>query len=255
MAAVLELDRVSARYGSLQVLRDVSLRVEGGSITALIGGNGSGKSTTLKAIFPIGPTVTGRIAFEGRPIEGLAPDQIVRRGLVLVPQAREIFTKMTVEENLEMGAFTRRHPREVADDTARMFELFPRLEERRAQVAGTMSGGEQQMLAIARALMSRPKMLLMDEPFAGLAPLVVDHISDAVVELNRQGLTILLVEQNVQLALDLASYAYVLKNGQVAVSGPAEILVDSPDVHLSFLGGSRPQCGPDMKGEGPCSDF
>jgi branched-chain amino acid transport system ATP-binding protein len=254
VAAVLELDRVSARYGSLQVLRDVSLRVEGGSITALIGGNGSGKSTTLKAVFPIGPTVTGHVTFAGRAIGGLAPDQVVRLGLVLVPQGREIFARMTVEENLEMGAFTRRDRRGSADDMTRMFDLFPRLKERRAQVAGTMSGGEQQMLAIARALMSRPKMLLMDEPFAGLAPLVVDQIADAVVALNREGLTILLVEQNVQLALDLASYAYVMKNGQVAFSGKVEVLAESPDVHLSFLGGSRHPRDPGMKGGGPCRD-
>jgi branched-chain amino acid transport system ATP-binding protein len=239
MDALLELGRVNARYGSLQVLRNVSLTVERGTITALIGGNGSGKSTTLKAVVPIGPAVSGEITFDGRPIAGLPPDRIVALGVVLVPQGRELFSQMTVEENLEMGAFSRRDRGGIAGDLEQALDTFPKLRARRRQVAGTLSGGEQQMLAIARALMSRPKMLLMDEPFAGLAPLVVDQIYEVVIALNRRGLTILMVEQNVELALELASFAYVMKNGEISFSGPAEALLHSPDIRLSFLGGPR----------------
>jgi branched-chain amino acid transport system ATP-binding protein len=235
---VLELDRVSARYGSLQILREVSMTVAAGGVTALLGGNGSGKSTTLKAVFPIGPRVTGRISFEGRRITGLRPDRVVSLGLVLVPQGREIFPRMTVREHLEMGAFTR-HDREVAADMERMCTLFPRLGERRRQLAGTLSGGEQQMLAIARGLMARPRLLLLDEPSAGLAPAVVDQIYTVIESLNREGLTILLVEQNVQLAMEIASYVYVLKHGRIALAGPPASLAAGAELGLSFLGGGR----------------
>jgi branched-chain amino acid transport system ATP-binding protein len=236
---VLELDHVDASYGNLQILRDVSMSVAAGSVTALLGGNGSGKSTTLKAIFPIGPRVTGRITLDGHPITGLRPDRIVARGLVLVPQGREMFLKMTVREHLEMGAFIRRDRRDIAADLERMLTLFPRLGERRHHLAGTLSGGEQQMLAIARGLMARPRLCLLDEPSAGLAPRVVDQIYTVIESLNHDGLTILLVEQNVQLAIEIASFAYVLKNGRIILSGSTASLAENPELGLSFLGGAR----------------
>jgi branched-chain amino acid transport system ATP-binding protein len=256
---VLELDRVSAHYGNLQVLREVSLEVPAGAITALLGGNGSGKSTTLRAIVPIGPRVTGRISLEGRAITGLRPDRVVALGLALVPQGREVFPRMTVDEHLEMGAFRRHDRAGIRADAERMFALFPRLRERRRQPAGTLSGGEQQMLALARGLMTRPRLLLLDEPSAGLAPRIVDLIYDVIQSLNREGLTVLLVEQNVQLALEVAATAYVLRHGRIVLAGPAAAVAQSAELGLSFLGGTRedaagrlPPAGAEHGGAGAC---
>jgi branched-chain amino acid transport system ATP-binding protein len=232
---VLVVDRVRAGYGRIAVLEGVSLEVPAGAIVALLGANGAGKSTTLRVITGLLPATAGTVTFEGARITGLRPDRIVRRGMSMVPEARELFLEMTVDENLEMGAFTRRD-RDVARDQDAAFDLFPRLRERRRQVAGTLSGGEQQMLAISRALMARPRLLLLDEPSLGLAPAVVDEIFERIEAINRDGTTILLVEQNAQMALDIASHAYVLETGQVVLSGPAHVLAENAMVQESYLG-------------------
>jgi branched-chain amino acid transport system ATP-binding protein len=233
---MLELRDVVVAYGPTMVLRGVSFAVTPGTIVALLGGNGSGKSTTLNAISGFVRPRSGSITFEGRPIAGAPTDAIVRAGVVQVPQGREVFAAMTVAENLELGAVTRRNRAEIRTDLERALDRFPRLRERLGQAAGTLSGGEQQMLAVARALMARPRMLLMDEPSAGLAPRVVDELMDQVVALNTQGLTVLLVEQNVGAALAVAERAYVLKVGVIAIAGEARRLVDNPEIVRAYLG-------------------
>jgi branched-chain amino acid transport system ATP-binding protein len=215
----------------------VSFAVPAGGIVALLGGNGSGKSTTLNTISGFSRPRRGSITFDGRRIDGLPTDRIVRAGIVQVPQGREVFAGLTVAENLELGAVVRRDNAGVRADLAQVYGRFPRLGERRDQKAGTLSGGEQQMLAIARALMARPRMMLMDEPSAGLAPVMVEAISRIIAELHVEGMTILLVEQNVGVALALASVAHILRDGVVALSGEARALVDNPDVIKSYLGG------------------
>lgn len=234
---VLAIDGLRVWYGPTEVLRGVTLTVPESEIVALLGGNGSGKSTTLNAVSGFLRPTAGTITFAGRRIDGLATDAIVKAGIVQIPQGREVFSGLTIEENLELGAVTRRDSAGVRADLERLYSRFSRLAERRRQRAGTLSGGEQQMLAIARALMARPRMLLMDEPSAGLAPVLVQEIARVIDELHRDGLTILLVEQNVGVALSLASVAHIIRDGVIAVTGAARDLVDNPDVVKSYLGG------------------
>jgi branched-chain amino acid transport system ATP-binding protein len=234
---VLAIDGLRVWYGPTEVLRGVTLTVPESEIVALLGGNGSGKSTTLNAVSGFLRPTAGTITFAGRRIDGLATDAIVKAGIVQIPQGREVFSGLTIEENLELGAVTRRDAAGVRADLERLYSRFSRLAERRRQRAGTLSGGEQQMLAIARALMARPRMLLMDEPSAGLAPVMVQEIARVIDELHRDGLTILLVEQNVGVALSLASVAHIIRDGVIAVTGAARDLVDNPDVVKSYLGG------------------
>jgi len=234
---VLAIDGLRVWYGPTEVLRGVTLTVPESETVALLGGNGSGKSTTLNAVSGFLRPTAGTITFAGRRIDGLATDAIVKAGIVQIPQGREVFSGLTIEENLELGAVTRRDAAGVRADLERLYSRFSRLAERRRQRAGTLSGGEQQMLAIARALMARPRMLLMDEPSAGLAPVMVQEIARVIDELHRDGLTILLVEQNVGVALSLASVAHIIRDGVIAVTGAARDLVDNPDVVKSYLGG------------------
>ena len=236
MSAKLALREVSAFYGQTQALFDVSLEVEEGGITALLGANGAGKSTTLRAISAMVRT-RGEITLEGRPIAGLATDQVARLGVAHVPDGRGTFMELTVDENLQLGGYTRRAVREVQADVERMYEYFPRLRERRNQQAGTLSGGEQQMLAIGRALLLRPKLLLLDEPSFGLAPLVVTEIFRIMERINRlEKVSILLVEQNAALALDLASHAYLLETGRIVMSGPSARIAEDEAVRRAYLG-------------------
>ena len=234
---MLVIDGLRVWYGPTEVLRGVTLTVPERAIVALLGGNGSGKSTTLNTVSGFLRPTAGTITYDGRRIDGLATDAIVRAGIVQIPQGREVFSGLTIAENLELGAVTRRDAAGVRADLERLYSRFSRLAERRRQRAGTLSGGEQQMLAIARALMARPRMLLMDEPSAGLAPVMVQEIARVIAELHRDGLTILLVEQNVGVALSLASVAHVIRDGVIAVTGAARDLVDNPDVVKSYLGG------------------
>ncbi len=234
---MLAIDRLRVWYGATEVLRGLTLTVPEREVVALLGGNGSGKSTTLNAVSGFLRPTAGTITFTGRRIDRLATDTIVKAGIVQIPQGREVFSGLTVEENLELGAVTRRDPAGVRADLERLYSRFSRLAERQRQRAGTLSGGEQQMLAIARALMARPRMLLMDEPSAGLAPAMVQEIARVIDELHRDGLTILLVEQNVGVALSLASVAHIIRDGVIAVTGAARDLVDNPDVVKSYLGG------------------
>ncbi len=235
--ALLEVRDLHVYYGNIHALKGVSLQVEVGEIVALLGANGAGKSTTLNTISGLLRPRSGSVVFEGEDLTTIPAHRIVGRGVVQVPEGRRIFGQLTVLENLEMGAYTRQDPAGVREDLERVFELFPRLKERSAQVAGTLSGGEQQMLAIARALMARPRVLLMDEPSMGLAPMLVEQIFDAIQEINRQGTTILLVEQNAYMALQVAHRGYVLQTGSVVLAGPAQELQANPEVKRAYLGG------------------
>jgi branched-chain amino acid transport system ATP-binding protein len=233
---MLELEDLRAGYGNIEALHGISLSVGEGEIVTLIGANGAGQTTTLMTISGCVRARTGAIRFCGRDISGLPPHEIVALGLIQSPEGRKIFPRLTVAENLEMGAFTRHDPRGIATDQNRMFELFPILGERRRQPGGTLSGGEQQMLAIARALMARPKLLLLDEPSLGLAPLVVSRIFEVIRELNREGATILLVEQNAQMALKAAHRGYVLETGTIAMADAADKLLADPRIRSAYLG-------------------
>ncbi|HEX5540565.1 MAG TPA: ABC transporter ATP-binding protein [Micromonospora sp.] len=233
---LLEIDNVSLLYGRIQALHGISLTVGEGEIVALIGANGAGKSTTMRAISGIRPIASGRIRFAGEDISKLRADLRVGRGLCQAPEGRGIFPGMSVLENLDMGAYTRRDKAGIAADLARVLELFPRLAERRKQLGGTLSGGEQQMLAVGRALMSRPKLLLLDEPSMGLAPMLIQQIFDIIMEINQQGTTILLVEQNAQQALSRAHRAYVLETGRIVKEGPGPELLHDPAVKEAYLG-------------------
>ncbi|MFE9652102.1 ABC transporter ATP-binding protein [Micromonospora sp. NPDC006431] len=233
---LLEIDDVSLLYGRIQALHGISLTVDEGEIVALIGANGAGKSTTMRAISGIRPVASGRIRFNGEDITKLRADLRVRRGLCQAPEGRGIFPGMTVLENLDMGAYTRRDRAGIAQDLNRVMELFPRLAERRKQAGGTLSGGEQQMLAVGRALMSRPKLLLLDEPSMGLAPMLIQQIFNIITEINEQGTTILLVEQNAQQALARAHRAYVLETGRIVKSGTGAELLHDPSVKEAYLG-------------------
>ena len=233
---VLELDDVHVYYGAIHALKGVSLRVGAGEIVTLIGANGAGKSTTLRAINGLNRPKQGRIRFQGQDITGAPPHTIVGSGIAQSPEGRRLFPRMTVIENLEMGAFQRTDRENFKADMDRVFELFPRLYERRVQKAGTMSGGEQQMCAIGRALMARPKLLLLDEPSMGLAPIFVEKIFEIVREINDQGTPVLLVEQNALMALDAAHRGYVMETGVITLSGPAQELKSNPNVQKAYLG-------------------
>jgi len=233
---MLEVQHLSVSYGVTEVLRDVSFAVPERSIVALLGGNGSGKTTTLNVLSGLLTPRAGSITFEGRSIAALPTHEVVKRGIVQVPQGREVWSGMSVRDNLDLGAATRRDRRGVKADVDGVFALFPVLRERQSRKAGTLSGGEQQMLAIGRALMARPRLLLMDEPSAGLSPVVVQTMVVAIQRLHAGGLTILLVEQNVGVAAALAQHAHVLMNGEVALSAPAADLLRNPDVLRSYLG-------------------
>ncbi|NOX63419.1 MAG: ABC transporter ATP-binding protein [Chloroflexi bacterium] len=235
--ALLELENVHSYYGNIHALKGVSMTVDEGEIVCLIGGNGAGKTTTLRTITGLLRPREGSVRFDGEDALQYATHELVAKGLAMVPEGRGVFQKLTVEENLEMGAYLRTDAKAIAEDIQRMYELFPRLGERRTQVAGTLSGGEQQMLAISRALMSRPRVLLMDEPSMGLAPVLVDLIFDTIQEINKDGVTILLVEQNALIALDISHRGYVIETGAIALEGPAKELRDDPRVKEAYLGG------------------
>jgi branched-chain amino acid transport system ATP-binding protein len=233
---ILELADVHTYYGSIHALKGVSITVGEGEIVTLIGANGAGKSTTLRSINGLNRPRRGTIRFQGREISHASPHDIVKRGIAQSPEGRKLFPRMTVLENLEMGAFQRSDRAQIREDRDRVFELFPRLAERRTQKAGTLSGGEQQMCAIGRALMARPKLLLLDEPSMGLAPIFVEKIFEIVVEINQQGTPILLVEQNALMALDVASRGYVLETGRIALADDAKKLRQNEQVRKTYLG-------------------
>ena len=234
--ALLEVENIHSYYGHIHALRGVSLRVDEGEVVTLIGSNGAGKTTTLRSIHGILAPREGRIVFRGEEIQGKPAHDMIKKGIAQSPEGRRIFSRMTVRENLEMGAYHRNDRSEISDDMNRVFDLFPRLKERIRQEAGTMSGGEQQMLAIGRALMSRPKLLLLDEPSMGLAPVLVERIFQTVEEINKQGTTILLVEQNANIALEVATRGYVLETGTIVNAAPAEKLREDPKVREAYLG-------------------
>jgi branched-chain amino acid transport system ATP-binding protein len=234
---MLALEGVTARYGRITALSDVSLAVAAAEFVCLIGANGAGKTTTLKAISGLVPAAGGRIRFEGREIQGLPPQEILRRGIAHCPEGRRVFPYMTVDENLAMGAYVRTDVAAVASDLDRVFTHFPILAERRRQAAGTLSGGEQQMLAIGRALMARPRLILFDEPSLGLAPTVVETVFAIIAGIQREGTTVLMVEQNAYMALALASRAYVMETGRIVLEGPAQALAANEHVKKAYLGG------------------
>jgi branched-chain amino acid transport system ATP-binding protein len=232
---LLEVSEVHARYGSIEALRGVSLTVDEGEVVTMIGSNGAGKSTTLRSISGLTPASSGKISFRGEEITRVPAHEIVSRGIALAPEGRHCFPRMSVRENLDLGAFRRRGP-QIREDLERVYTLFPRLKERERQKAGTMSGGEQQMLAIGRALMARPKLLMLDEPSMGIAPILVQRIYETIAEINRQGMAILLVEQNANYALDVARRGYVLETGEVALSDESARLRNDPAVQRAYLG-------------------
>jgi branched-chain amino acid transport system ATP-binding protein len=234
-AVLLKVSTLKVAYGGIQAVKGVDFEVRKGELVSLIGANGAGKTTTLKAITGIQPVADGDIEFMGRSIRGQGPWDLVKQGLVMVPEGRGCFTRMTITENLMMGAFVRDDD-EIQADIDKVFGIFPRLKERAKQLSGTMSGGEQQMLAMGRALMARPKVLLMDEPSMGLSPIMVDKIFEVVAEVHGQGTTILLVEQNASRALQLADRGYVMESGEITMSGDAKALLNDPKVRAAYLG-------------------
>ncbi|ADI03094.1 MAG TPA: ABC transporter ATP-binding protein [Syntrophothermus lipocalidus] len=234
---MLRIDNINVYYGAIHALKNVSLEVEAGAIVTLIGANGAGKTTTLKTISGILRPRSGSVIFENRDITKLPPQAIVGLGICQVPEGRRIFPSMSVLENLEMGAYLRKDKQGIKTDMEMVFSRFPRLEERKKQIAGTLSGGEQQMLAIGRALMARPRLMLLDEPSMGLAPLLVREIFDIIKDINSQGTTILLVEQNAHMALSIADKAYVLETGEIVLEGAARDLMESEEVKKAYLGG------------------
>jgi branched-chain amino acid transport system ATP-binding protein len=233
---LLALENLQVAYGGIRAVKGIDLEVNDGELVCLIGANGAGKTTTLKAITGLVRPAGGRVRYDGAEISGLRVHEIARRGLALVPEGRGVFAQLTIEENLAMGAYARKDADAVAGDIERAFTHFPRLKERRSQVAGTLSGGEQQMLAIARALMSRPRLLLLDEPSMGLAPLMVERIFEVIRSIAAEGVTLLLVEQNARLALEVSHRGYVLEGGSVALSGPASELLGNPRIREAYLG-------------------
>lgn len=234
---MLKVQKLSVSYGAINALREISFNVERGEIISLIGSNGAGKTTTLHAVSNIIKKRGGKIEFEGEDITNLAPDQIVRRRLIQVPEGRRIFLNLSVRDNLEMGAFTRDDKAGIKADMEKVFELFPRLKERITQISGTLSGGELQMLAMGRGLMAQPKLLLLDEPSMGLAPILVDEIFEIIQKINKAGTTILLVEQNAFKALSISNRAYVLETGSITKDGDAKELAKDPAVKEAYLGG------------------
>ncbi len=235
--ALLEVDGIDAAYGRIRALMGVSLQVEAGEIVTLIGANGAGKTSTLRAISGLLRTTAGRVRFDGRDVTNAAPSAIVRHGVGHSPEGRRVFARMTIRENLELGAYTRRVASEIASDLERVLVTFPRLRERLLQKAGTMSGGEQQMLAMGRALMSRPRLLMLDEPSLGLSPILVQTIFAVIREIAARGTTVLLIEQNARQALQLASRGYVLENGRIAAADSSAALLASESVRAAYLGG------------------
>ncbi len=233
---ILELRNIDTYYGQIQVLRQVNISIPAGEITCLLGGNASGKSTTLRTILGMVTPSQGSIHFRGERIEGISTTELVKLGVSMVPENRRIFGRMTVRENLEMGAFLRKDRKEIEKDIERVLNLFPRLRERLKQLGGTMSGGEQQMLAMARALMSRPSLLLMDEPSMGLSPLFVQQIFKIIQEINEQGTTIFMVEQNANMALSIADYGYVLQTGKIVLNDTSQNLRDNKMMRKAYLG-------------------
>jgi branched-chain amino acid transport system ATP-binding protein len=233
---MLEVEDVHTFYGNIEALKGVSLTVEEGECVTLIGSNGAGKSTTLRSISGLTPPSQGSIKFEGRELSETPPQEIVSLGISLSPEGRHVFPRMSVRENLELGAYLRRDSSELEGDFERVYSLFPRLKEREKQKGGTLSGGEQQMLAIGRALMARPKLLLLDEPSMGIAPVLVERIYETIAQVNDQGTTILLVEQNANFALDVSSRGYVLETGKVAVADKTDALRENPEVQRAYLG-------------------
>lgn len=236
MAAILTVDNINVYYGSIHAIKGISFEVNEGEIVTLIGANGAGKSTTLNTIACLLRSKTGHIDFMGQPLNHVPSHKVVSKGLALVPEGRRVFLQMTVQENLDMGAFSRKGG-DIEGDMERVFEQFPRLKERRRQIAGTLSGGEQQMLAMGRALMSNPKLLMLDEPSMGLAPILVEQIFDIIKELHKAGTTILLVEQNAQAALSVADRGYVLETGKIVTTGTGAELLASPAIKKAYLGG------------------
>lgn len=232
---LLNVENLTVSYGGIQALRGISFTVEEGEVVTLIGANGAGKSTTLKTICGLVRPQAGTVSYQGESLNRISPHQIVSRGISQVPEGRRVFTRLTVLENLEMGAYTR-NKQETRQSLENVFERFPRLRERKNQLAGTLSGGEQQMLAMGRALMSRPRLLLLDEPSMGLAPMLVREIFSIITEINRSGMTILLVEQNANMALSIAKRAYVLETGQIVLSGPAAEMARNEEVRKAYLG-------------------
>ena len=236
MESLLQVEGINVYYGSIHAIKDISFHVNQGEVVTLIGANGAGKTTTLQTISGLLRSKTGSITFEGHNVSNVRADKLVAHGLAQVPEGRRVFLQMSVEENLEMGAYTQ-PPAGVAQDLEMVYGLFPRLKERRRQVAGTLSGGEQQMLAMGRALMSHPKLLMLDEPSMGLAPILVEQIFEIIRNLNHNGSTILLVEQNAQMALSVAHRGYVLETGKIVATGTGEELINSPDIKKAYLGG------------------
>jgi branched-chain amino acid transport system ATP-binding protein len=234
--ALLQVQGLKVAYGGIQAVKGVSFEVHQGELVSLIGANGAGKTTTLKAVTGIQAVGAGDILFMGRSIKGQGPWELVKQGLIMVPEGRGTFTRMSITENLQMGAFVRNDVKAIADDIEMVFGIFPRLKERRAQLAGTMSGGEQQMLAMGRALMARPKVLLLDEPSMGLSPIMVDKIFEVVADIHARGTTVLLVEQNASRALALANRGYVMESGEVTMSGEGKTLLADPKVRAAYLG-------------------
>ena len=235
MGRILDVKDINVFYGAIHAIKDISFHVDEGEIVTLIGANGAGKSTTLNTISGLLRSKTGDIEFLGSSIAKTAPNKIVSQGLVMVPEGRRIFLGLTVEENLEMGAYTRPKA-EIKESLEKVYELFPRLKERRTQIGGTLSGGEQQMLAMGRSLMAKPKLIMLDEPSMGLAPLLVDLIFEIIADLHKGGATILLVEQNAQAALSIADRAYVLETGNIVKTGNGSELISDPDIKKAYLG-------------------
>jgi branched-chain amino acid transport system ATP-binding protein len=233
---LLKVSNLRVAYGGIQAVKGVSFEVRQGELVSLIGANGAGKTTTLKAVTCVQPTADGDIVFMGRSVKGQGAWDLVKQGLVMVPEGRGTFTRMTITENLQMGAYVRNDVKAIEEDIEMVFGIFPRLKERRAQLAGTMSGGEQQMLAMGRALMARPKVLLLDEPSMGLSPIMVDKIFEVVADIHSRGTTVLLVEQNASRALGLANRGYVMESGEITMSGDAKSLLADPKVRAAYLG-------------------
>lgn len=234
---MLKINNLHVYYGQIHALKGISLEVKSGEIVTLIGGNGVGKTTTLRTISGLLTPKEGEIVYQGKSTENLKAHELVASGLIHVPEGRHVFPQMSVQENLDLGAYTRKDAQNIAEDLEQVFELFPRLKERRSQAAGTLSGGEQQMLAMARALMGRPKLLLLDEPSMGLAPLLVREIFNIITEINKTGVTILLVEQNANMALSVAQRGYVIETGKVVLEGDSASLAANEAVRKAYLGG------------------
>ena len=236
MSTILDVKDLVVNYGAIQALQGISFHVDEGEIVTLIGANGAGKSTTLRTISGLLHPSAGDIVYRDQSIVGMPADWIVKQGVIQVPEGRQIFAPLTVRENLEMGAFTRKDKAEIERSMQRVFASFPRMEERLTQLGGTLSGGEQQMLAMGRGLMAQPQLLLLDEPSMGLAPILVEEIFDIIAEINQQGVSILLVEQNAAMALSVADRAYVLETGRVVLEGPAQTVLQNPEVQAAYLG-------------------